>query len=82
MSALTSTLFARSVRQLSQRHPRALFVAGRRYASNKHPKGFVPPTQADLDELRASVQEFARKQPLRIVIRVIVTYNLDDQTLT
>ncbi|KAL5384541.1 hypothetical protein DPSP01_005339 [Paraphaeosphaeria sporulosa] len=55
-------MFARSVRQLSQHHPRTLFVAGRRHASTKHPKGFVPPTQADLEELRASVQEFARRE--------------------
>lgn len=62
MSSIAPRLFTRSVRQLNQRHPRALFVAGRRYASTKHPKGFVPPTQSDLDELRASVQEFASKK--------------------
>jgi isovaleryl-CoA dehydrogenase len=35
-----------------------------RYAStqSKHPKGFTPPTRSDLDELRASVQEFARRE--------------------
>jgi hypothetical protein len=28
--------------------------------SSKHPKGFVPPTQEDLTELRERVQEFTR----------------------
>lgn len=35
----------------------------RRYAStSKHPQGFVPPTQADLEELRERVQEFTRRE--------------------
>lgn len=29
---------------------------------SKHPKGFTPPTRSELDELRASVQEFARRE--------------------
>lgn len=33
-----------------------------RFASSKHPKGFVPPTPDDLEELRESVQEFARRE--------------------
>ena len=32
-----------------------------RAASTKHPKGFVPPTQEDLVELRERVQEFTSK---------------------
>jgi isovaleryl-CoA dehydrogenase len=32
-----------------------------RAASTKHPKGFEPPTQEDLVELRERVQEFTRK---------------------
>ncbi|KAM7186497.1 mitochondrial isovaleryl-CoA dehydrogenase [Naviculisporaceae sp. PSN 640] len=32
-----------------------------RYASSKHPKGFEPPTPADLAELRERVQEFVRR---------------------
>ncbi|KAL1839301.1 hypothetical protein VTJ49DRAFT_1664 [Mycothermus thermophilus] len=34
----------------------------RRHASSKHPKGFVPPTSADLAELRERVQEFTRRE--------------------
>jgi len=34
----------------------------RRFASSKHPKGFSPPSQSDLDELRERVQEFTRRE--------------------
>jgi len=34
----------------------------RRLASTKHPKGFSPPAQADLDELRERTIEFARRE--------------------
>jgi len=34
----------------------------RRQASTKHPKGFSPPAQADLDELRERTIEFARRE--------------------
>ncbi|KAF1985340.1 isovaleryl-CoA dehydrogenase [Aulographum hederae CBS 113979] len=33
-----------------------------RYASSKHPSGFVPPAKEDLEELRGSVQEFTRRE--------------------
>ncbi|EON99656.1 putative isovaleryl- dehydrogenase protein [Phaeoacremonium minimum UCRPA7] len=33
-----------------------------RHASNKHPKGFEPPSQAELEELRERVQEFTRRE--------------------
>lgn len=33
-----------------------------RHHSSKHPKGFEPPSAADLTELRESVQEFARRE--------------------
>ncbi|KAK2754376.1 hypothetical protein FQN54_007020 [Arachnomyces sp. PD_36] len=33
-----------------------------RAASTKHPKGFVPPTEEDLAELRERVQEFTRRE--------------------
>lgn len=33
-----------------------------RHASSKHPKGFQPPTPADLAELRERVQEFTRRE--------------------
>ncbi|EFX01968.1 isovaleryl-dehydrogenase [Grosmannia clavigera kw1407] len=46
-------------------HP--LFISARtpphhRTLASKHPKGFVPPPQADLDELRERVQEFTRRE--------------------
>ncbi|KAI1091378.1 acyl-CoA dehydrogenase NM domain-like protein [Rostrohypoxylon terebratum] len=34
----------------------------RTYASSKHPKGFTPPTSAELAELRERVQEFTRRE--------------------
>jgi isovaleryl-CoA dehydrogenase len=34
--------------------------APQRWASSKHPSGFVPPTEEDLAELREQVREFAR----------------------
>jgi isovaleryl-CoA dehydrogenase len=33
-----------------------------RLASSKHPQGFQPPSQADLEELRERVQEFTRRE--------------------
>ncbi|KAH7081424.1 Intradiol ring-cleavage dioxygenase [Paraphoma chrysanthemicola] len=37
-------------------------ISVRRHASTKHPTNFAPPSQADLDELRESVREFARRE--------------------
>ncbi|KAH7091370.1 Intradiol ring-cleavage dioxygenase [Paraphoma chrysanthemicola] len=37
-------------------------ISARRHASTKHPTNFAPPSQADLDELRESVREFARRE--------------------
>ncbi|KYK59948.1 acyl-CoA dehydrogenase domain-containing protein [Drechmeria coniospora] len=37
-------------------------VQAKRHSSSKHPKGFEPPTAADLDELRESVQAFTRRE--------------------
>jgi isovaleryl-CoA dehydrogenase len=31
-------------------------------ATTKHPRGFVPPTEDDLLELRESVQEFTKRE--------------------
>ncbi|PGH16752.1 hypothetical protein AJ80_05067 [Polytolypa hystricis UAMH7299] len=39
-----------------------LQVRAWRAASTKHPKGFVPPTEEDLLELRERVQEFTRRE--------------------
>lgn len=61
MASLLPRQFSRSVRQLSRQQYGPVAFVTRRYASNKHPKGFVPPTQADLAELRESVKDFARK---------------------
>lgn len=41
---------------------RALPALQVRHHSSKHPKGFEPPSAADLTELRESVQEFARRE--------------------
>jgi isovaleryl-CoA dehydrogenase len=60
MASISPRILSRSIRQLCTQQPRLLSLNARRYASTKHPKGFVPPTQADLQELRESVQEFAR----------------------
>jgi len=71
MASITPRLFTRSVRQLSIHHPRAVIVQARRYASNKHPKDFVPPTQADLDELRESVREFTSELPRQQMLHLV-----------
>jgi isovaleryl-CoA dehydrogenase len=60
MASVQPRIVARSVHQVCRQQPRFVCLNARRYASTKHPKGFVPPTQADLQELRESVQEFAR----------------------
>ncbi|KAL6707654.1 hypothetical protein ACN47E_004004 [Coniothyrium glycines] len=59
MASLAPRLLTRSVRQT---RPRSLLVATQRYASTKHPTNFTPPSQADLDELRESVRDFARRE--------------------
>ncbi|KOS20053.1 Isovaleryl-CoA dehydrogenase [Escovopsis weberi] len=46
----------------ASRGPLATAVQTRSHSSNKHPKGFVPPTAEDLEELRTRVQEFARRE--------------------
>lgn len=40
----------------------ALYQSRRHASTSKHPKGFIPPSQSDLDELRDRVQEFARRE--------------------
>ncbi|KAF2015655.1 isovaleryl-CoA dehydrogenase mitochondrial precursor [Aaosphaeria arxii CBS 175.79] len=62
MASLQPRLLSRTVRQLCRQQPRPLCLNARRHASTKHPKGFVPPTQSDLDELRERVQEFTRRE--------------------
>ncbi|RFU32439.1 hypothetical protein B7463_g3934, partial [Scytalidium lignicola] len=59
---------ARSIRSLATRpvsrlvSPALCTVTQHRFASSKHPKGFEPPTSADLVELRERVQEFTRRE--------------------
>ncbi|KIW04730.1 uncharacterized protein PV09_04462 [Verruconis gallopava] len=63
-----SRAFARCIRQ--SKRPRishgipfmAVHSHGRRNASSKHPKGFVPPTQEDLLELRERVRLFTKRE--------------------
>ncbi|KDN71448.1 putative acyl-CoA dehydrogenase [Colletotrichum sublineola] len=50
---------ARPARQL---RPLATPALHTRHHSSKHPKGFEPPSQADLTELRERVQEFTRRE--------------------
>jgi len=61
MASLASRLFPRSIRQITTR-PTTILTTTQRYASTKHPANFTPPTQSDLDELRDSVRDFARRE--------------------
>lgn len=49
-------------RALASRATRLSPVLQVRHASSKHPKGFEPPSQGDLAELRERVQEFTRRE--------------------
>lgn len=54
----SSSLCAHGLRTCTTSLPQS-----RRWAStSKHPQGFVPPSQADLDELRERVQDFTRRE--------------------
>jgi isovaleryl-CoA dehydrogenase len=58
MAALAPRLLTRTLRHA----PRVAPLSTIRHASTKHPQGFTPPSQSDLDELRESVQDFARRE--------------------
>ena len=58
MAALAPRLLTRTLRHA----PRVAPLSTVRHASTKHPQGFTPPSQSDLDELRESVQDFARRE--------------------
>lgn len=58
MAALTPRLLTRTLRHAQRVAPLSTI----RYASTKHPANFTPPSQSDLDELRESVQDFARRE--------------------
>ncbi|KAF2430801.1 isovaleryl-CoA dehydrogenase [Tothia fuscella] len=63
---MTSAIAPRLFSQCLQRacRPKRLPIPHkiRRAASSKHPQGFLPPTQEDLNELRESVREFTRRE--------------------
>lgn len=61
MASFTPRLVTRSLRQV-RCSARPLSLSAQRYASTKHPSNFTPPSQADLDELRESVIDFARRE--------------------
>jgi hypothetical protein len=60
MITMASVLCPRIIFRASRRAA-GLIPSSQRFYSSKHPKGFVPPTQEDLTELRERVQEFTRK---------------------
>jgi isovaleryl-CoA dehydrogenase len=60
LAASARPLIAAALRQWGR--PGLVIAPQKRQASSKHPKDFAPPSQADLDELRQSVQEFTRRE--------------------
>lgn len=50
-----------TIRLFGPPRPRPFILTVQRAASTKHPRGFVPPTNDDLAELRESVQDFTRE---------------------
>ncbi|KAK3075799.1 hypothetical protein LTR53_000624 [Teratosphaeriaceae sp. CCFEE 6253] len=61
MASRAALLFRPALRPLRAPRP-AFFATQLRHASTKHPKGFSPPTQDDLDELRERTIEFTRRE--------------------
>ncbi|KAL2868519.1 isovaleryl-CoA dehydrogenase [Aspergillus lucknowensis] len=66
MLMMASTRLPHLFRSLPLRAParftKPLIPAVRTLATSKHPKGFVPPSEDDLLELRERVQEFTRRE--------------------
>jgi len=60
-SPLVSRALTNALRQVGRSRPRTHILVSSRAASSKHPKGFVPPSDEDLVELRERLQEFTRK---------------------
>lgn len=50
-----------TIRPFGRSKPRPFILMVQRAASTKHPRGFVPPTNDDLAELRERVQDFTRE---------------------
>ncbi|KAF1816072.1 isovaleryl-CoA dehydrogenase [Eremomyces bilateralis CBS 781.70] len=63
-SRTTPIRFANSIRLACRprRRRAGISLQFARAASTKHPKGFVPPSKEDLEELRERVQEFTRRE--------------------
>jgi hypothetical protein len=59
---LQSTRSSRTAASTTKRTLLAAQFYQHRHASTKHPKGFSPPSQDDLDELRERTIEFARRE--------------------
>ena len=65
LSPCRTALLQSTRSSLSSTAKRSLLAAQfyqQRHASTKHPKGFAPPSQDDLDELRERTIEFARRE--------------------
>ena len=63
MSApLVSRAFTNTIRQIHRSRPKSSYKIGRRAASSKHPRGFVPPTTGEQQELRERVEDFIRRE--------------------
>ena len=57
-----SRMFSNAIRQIHRSRPTSFHTIGRRAASTKHPRGFVPPTTEEQHELRERVEEFTRRE--------------------
>ena len=60
MASVPNRMLSHMLRHASRRRTSLAPLNQRRAASSKHPRGFVAPTQADLQELRERVQDFTR----------------------
>ncbi|GFG27873.1 isovaleryl-CoA dehydrogenase 1, mitochondrial [Aspergillus udagawae] len=60
--ASVASLFRTSSRTLCRVRTPLIYTPASRSLANKHPKGFVPPTEDELLELRERVQEFTRRE--------------------
>ncbi|EAL91706.1 isovaleryl-CoA dehydrogenase [Aspergillus fumigatus Af293] len=60
--ASVASLFRTSSRTLCRIRTPLIYTPASRSLATKHPKGFVPPTEDELLELRERVQEFTRRE--------------------
>ncbi|KAI4215317.1 MAG: hypothetical protein LQ351_002217 [Letrouitia transgressa] len=61
-SPVNPRTLSNTIRQVAKSRPRVHAEVFRRAASTKHPQGFVPPSNGELQELRERVQEFTRRE--------------------